>query len=88
MDQWVNWGAGPRGILALVSCAKARALLDGRHHASTDDVQAVAKPALRHRLATNYAGLAAGINSERLIDMLLEHVPADKAYEPPGPASD
>src|SRR5437867_6725531 len=70
VNKWVNWGAGPRGGLTLVTCAKARAILYGRYHATSADVQAVAKPALRHRIAGNYAAQAHGLNSEKLIDML------------------
>jgi MoxR-like ATPase len=83
INRWVSWGAGPRGVLALVSCAKARALLKGRPHAGVEDVQAIMKPALRHRLAPNYAALAANVNSDKLIEMLAEAVPANKVYEPP-----
>jgi MoxR-like ATPase len=83
INRWVNWGAGPRGVLTLVTCAKARAILYGRYHATVADVQAVAKPALRHRIAGNYAAQAHGVNSEKLIDMLFEAVPADKKYEKP-----
>ena len=83
VNKWAGWGAGPRGLLTLVTAAKARAILYGRYHATVSDVQAVAKPALRHRVACNYAAQAAGVNSERLIDMLLEKIPADKKYERP-----
>ena len=83
VNRWVNWGAGPRGVLTLVTCAKARALLYGRFHASVGDVQSVVKPALRHRIAGNYAAQAANVGSEQLIDLLLEAVPADKKYEKP-----
>jgi MoxR-like ATPase len=83
VNKWVSWGAGPRGVLTLVTCAKARAILYGRYHATIQDVQAIAKPALRHRIAGNYAAQANGLNSERLIDMLFEAVPADKRYEKP-----
>ncbi len=83
VNKWVNWGAGPRGVLTLVSCAKARAILYGRYHATVADVQAVAKPALRHRLAGNYAAQANNINSEKLIEMLMEAIPADKTYAKP-----
>jgi MoxR-like ATPase len=83
VNKWVNWGAGPRGVLTLVTCAKARAILYGRYHATVADVQAVAKPALRHRIAGNYAAQANGLNSEKLIDMLFEAVPADRKYEKP-----
>ncbi len=83
VNRWITWGAGPRGVLTLVSCAKARAILYGRYHATVGDVQAVAKPALRHRLASNYAAQAANVGSEQLIEMLMEAVPANKKYEKP-----
>ena len=83
VNKWIAWGAGPRGVLTLVSCAKARAILYGRYHASIADVQAIVKPALRHRIAGNYAAQANNLTSDELIDMLLEAVPADKKYERP-----
>jgi len=83
VNKWASWGAGPRGVLTLISCAKARAILHGRYHATAGDVQAIARPALRHRLAVNYAAQAADINSEKLIEMLMEEVPADQHYEKP-----
>ena len=83
VDKWISWGAGPRGVLALVSCAKARAMIHGRYHASVEDVQAIILPALRHRIAPNYAALAAGVDSDKLIEMLLDAVPADREYEAP-----
>jgi MoxR-like ATPase len=83
VNRWLSWGAGPRGVLTLIMCAKARAVLHGRHHATVADVQAMAKPALRHRIAGNYAAQAHGMTSERLIEMLFEAIPADKKYEKP-----
>mgnify|MGYP001817578945 CR=1 FL=1 len=83
VNRWVNWGAGPRGVLTLVTCAKARAILHGRFHATVGDVQALAKPALRHRIAGNYAAQANNLTSDRLVEMLLEAVPPDRKYERP-----
>ncbi len=83
VNKWVSWGAGPRGLLTLVSCAKARAILYGRYHATVADVQAVARPALRHRIACNYAAQASSINSEKVIEMLMQHLPADRKYQKP-----
>jgi MoxR-like ATPase len=83
VNRYVNWGAGPRGVLTLVSCAKARAILHGRHHASVSDVQSVARSALRHRIAGNYAAQSHGIGNEQLIEMLMQAVPADRKYEQP-----
>jgi len=86
VDRWVNWGAGPRGVLTLVTCAKARAILCGRYHATVADVQSIAKPALRHRIAGNYAAQANGVGAEQLIEMLMQEVPADRHYTKPEPA--
>ena len=86
VNRWVNWGAGPRGVLTLVTCAKARAILQGRYHATVGDVQALAKPALRHRIAGNYAAQANNLTGDRLVEMLLEAVPADRKYERPAEA--
>ena len=83
INRWVAWGAGPRGVLTLVNAAKARAVMYGRYHATVGDVQAILKPALRHRIAANYAAQSQAIGSEQIIDMLLEAVPADRVYERP-----
>ena len=83
VNESVGWGAGPRGVLSLISCAKARALLKGRYHTSVEDVKAVVLPALRHRIAPNYAGMAAGLDSEKLLELLLEAVPADQTFAEP-----
>ncbi len=85
VNELMAWGAGPRGLLTLITCAKARAILHGRHHAAIEDVQAMVQPALRHRLAGNYAAQARGLSTEQLIEMLLEHVPADQLYSAPAP---
>jgi MoxR-like ATPase len=83
VNRWVNWGAGPRGVLTLVTCAKARAVLHGRYHATAGDVEALARPALRHRIAGNYAAQANNLTSDQLVEMLLEAVPPHSKYERP-----
>src|SRR5690606_25223497 len=83
VNEWVTWGAGPRGLLALVTSAKARAVLYGRFHASIQDIQAVSKPALRHRLVLSYAAQASGVSADGLIDRLLEQIPTNRVYQPP-----
>ena len=83
VNKWMSWGAGPRGVLTLVTCAKARAVLHGRHHATAGDVQAMLKPALRHRIAGNYAAQAANMRNEQLLDLLIQAVPSDRKYEKP-----
>jgi MoxR-like ATPase len=86
VNQYVGWGAGPRGVLTLLTTAKARALLYGRYHATVGDVKAMAHPALRHRIAPNYPAQAANVDSDRLVDMLLDAVPADQPYSQPDAA--
>lgn len=71
----ISWGAGPRGVQNLLLGAKARAALDGRTFATTDDVRAVAKPVLRHRVITNYSAESAGVTSDTVIDRLLSELP-------------
>jgi len=76
VKQWVSWGASPRASQALVLGAKARALLEGRLVASAEDLARVAKPVLRHRLVLNYQAEAEGVNSDELIERLLENAVA------------
>ena len=66
--KFVRYGASPRGLQALIMTAKVRALLEGRYNVSLEDLQAVAFPALRHRIILNFDGLADGITPEELID--------------------
>jgi MoxR-like ATPase len=73
---YVSWGAGPRACQYLILGGKARAVLRGRFHVSTEDVQAVAKPVLRHRLITNFNADAEGVTTDALVDRLIEHIPA------------
>jgi len=72
----VSWGAGPRAVQFLILGSKARALLEGRSHATTDDIQALAKPVLRHRLVVNFAAESDGVTSDMIVDRLLETTPA------------
>jgi MoxR-like ATPase len=76
VEKWVKWGAGLRGSQALVRGAKARALLQGRYHVAMKDIQALAKPILRHRIVTNFYAESERITSDTIIDRLLETVPA------------
>ena len=75
VDDMVNWGAGPRAVQFLILGAKARALLHGRTHVSTDDIQALARPVLRHRLVVNFAAESEGITQDNIIDRLVAITP-------------
>ncbi len=71
----LSWGAGPRAVQFLILGGKARALLHGRTHVSTDDIQALAKPVLRHRLVVNFSAESEGIGPDDVVDRLLEITP-------------
>lgn len=72
INDWVNWGAGLRAGQYMVLGAKARALLQGRSHATVQDIQALAAPVLRHRILLNYKAEAEGITVDQLIVRLQE----------------
>ena len=74
VNRWISWGAGLRGAQNLVLGAKSRALLSGRSHVTAEDITALAKPTLRHRILTGYRAEAEGVSVEQIIDQLLEHV--------------
>jgi MoxR-like ATPase len=74
--EWVEWGAGPRACIYLLLGAKAHAFFHGRPHVTTDDIRAVAHAVLRHRIITNYAAVSERIDSDAVVDHILESVPA------------
>jgi MoxR-like ATPase len=75
VNQWVSWGAGLRAAQSLVLGAKARALLNGRSHATPSDVEALVHPTLRHRILIGYRAEADGVSVDDVIERLLQHVP-------------
>ena len=75
--KYVRFGASPRGIQALILGAKIRAILDERFHVAREDLRAMAKPVLRHRLILNFEGQAEGVSTDDVIDKILEVVPED-----------
>ena len=74
-NRYVRYGASPRGAQALALAGKIRALLDGRYNVAFEDVVAVAKPALRHRLILNFEGEAGGVLPDDVIAEVLEKTP-------------
>ena len=71
----ISWGAGPRGVQNLLLGGKARAVLEGCSYTTTDDIRAVAKPVLRHRVITNFNAESSGVTSDDIIRRLLEELP-------------
>jgi MoxR-like ATPase len=72
---WLTWGAGPRAGQYMVLAAKARALMQGRIHASIEDVEAVAGPVLRHRIVPSFNAEAEGVTVEQIIQKILTLIP-------------
>jgi len=75
--QAVKFGASPRAAIGLAAAARARALLQGRTYASAEDVKAVAKPVLRHRLILHYQARIEGLSSGDVAGQLIEEVPVE-----------
>ena len=73
-QNYVSWGAGLRGAQYLVLGAKVRALLQNRAHVVQEDIKALAKPVLRHRILINYRAEAESIDVDQIIDRLLDSV--------------
>lgn len=75
LARWIEYGASPRGSIALDRCARAHAWLNGRDYVSPDDVQAVAHDVLRHRILLSFEAEASGITANKIINELLTRVP-------------
>ncbi len=73
-ENWVEFGASPRGSINLVHAGRALALLRGRDYVLPSDIRDVARDVLRHRLVLTYEALAAGVDADRVLDDVLEDV--------------
>jgi MoxR-like ATPase len=71
VKDFVRYGASPRGAQALIIGAKVNALLEGRFNVAFDDVNAIAAPALRHRLLLNFEGMAEGISTDQIVQEIV-----------------
>ena len=70
--EYLRFGASPRAAQALLSASRVRALAQGRFNVSFEDIRALAKPCLRHRIALNFEGMAQGRTPDDIIDELLD----------------
>ncbi len=73
--EFLSWGAGPRAGQYLILGGKARAILEGRFHVSTEDIKAVAHPVLRHRIVTTFHADTENVSPDDVISMLLDKIP-------------
>jgi len=75
VKKWVQYGASVRAAQYLVLGSKARALTQGRYHVNFDDIRALSRPVLRHRVLLNFHAESEGITSDQIVDQLVEAVP-------------
>jgi MoxR-like ATPase len=75
LAQYISFGASPRGPISLVQGARALALIRGREYAVVDDLQALARDALRHRLVLSYQALAEEVTADSILEQVLAAVP-------------
>jgi MoxR-like ATPase len=73
--EYISFGASPRGPISITQASRALALIRGRDYVTTEDVRALAKDALRHRLVLSYTALAEGVTADRILDSVLASVP-------------
>lgn len=78
VKNYITWGAGPRASQYLILGAKARAVLQGRFHASCEDIRALAHSVLRHRIMLNFSAEAEGITTDSIIDKIIKEIPEPK----------
>jgi MoxR-like ATPase len=74
VKEMVNWGAGPRASICLILAAKARAILHGRYHTTTEDVSALALPVLRHRIVPTFNAEASGKDENAIVQQVLSEI--------------
>jgi MoxR-like ATPase len=70
--RYVRWGASPRGLQTLVLAGRIRALLEGRYNLAVEDLEAVAAPALRHRIFLNFEADAAGVTADQVVASVVQ----------------
>jgi MoxR-like ATPase len=74
-NQYLRWGASPRGAQTMALAAKVRALLEGRYNVSFEDIRRVYLPALRHRVILNFEAQAESIDTDHVLLEILEKLP-------------
>jgi MoxR-like ATPase len=77
--KWVSYGASVRAAQYLALGGKARALAAGRTHVGFEDIRALAKPVLRHRILTNFHAEAERVTTDQIIDKLIAATPVPKS---------
>ena len=74
INEWVRWGAGPRASQYLILGAKVRSILHNRYTPEIEDIDYLALPVLRHRIAPSYSAEAEGVDVEKIINYIKEQI--------------
>jgi len=85
-NQYLRWGASPRGAQTIALASKVRALLEGRYNVSFEDVRRSFLPAMRHRVILNFEAQAEGLDTDHVLLEILEKLP-EKGEDAPVKAS-
>ncbi len=83
VKECLSWGAGPRAAKSLMHAAKARALLQGRYHVTTGDIERLAPAVLGHRLVTHINAESEGVTPQSIVERLLRDVPRQAGSDAP-----
>ena len=78
--KYVQYGASVRATMFITLAAKARALVMGRYHVTPDDIDALALPVMRHRVLTNYFAESDGIDTDKVLTELVQHVASEHKH--------
>jgi len=84
VKRYVAYGSSPRGLQSIALAAKSLAFLKGQNHVSIEEIKAVAKPSLRHRIILNFEGEAEGVSTEEIVDKLLAQIESAAVMGKPG----
>jgi MoxR-like ATPase len=79
VEEWISYGASVRAPQHLLLGGKARALMQGRYHVSFEDIRALAKPVMRHRIIRNFHAESERVTTDQIVEKLLAHVPVPKS---------
>ena len=79
VKEWISYGASVRAPQHLLLGGKARALMQGRYHVSFEDIRALAKPVMRHRIIRNFHAESERVTTDQIVEKLLAHVPVPKS---------
>ncbi|MEJ5273903.1 MAG: MoxR family ATPase [Spirochaetota bacterium] len=74
LSNYIQWGASPRASISLLKASKVKAFFEGRNYVIPEDVKYIVHEVLRHRIILSYEAIAENINTDNIIDDIIEHI--------------